>query len=317
MLSAQTLDININPDLSLNYNSYVYFEVTVKDQNNTHNNKSTSNKNRKSRIKWSDVDVTLEGGDYLKKGVFKIHSGSKLNEKGFVTLNASYDGLSVSKTIELTFNDIVVVNFNGKNAKKRKRHNILGNIGRMFANGMITHITGVEITPSPRKGKDGRKGGHAGMVIVKLDTVHINKQVILKATCEDKTHHKQAVAYVNPSIGELKIMAEGGKGGNGKPGERYDPEIHGPNHQKHASGGNGGRAGSGGYVEVYTDESTRPYLNAVVISTEAGFGGVRGSSGARHNSAQDGSHGTHGNVVFISKESLKASNSTTSEKETK
>ncbi len=299
---AQTLSVKINPDLSLNYNAYVSFEVVLENDGNVL--KSTSSKKRKHRIKWSDIDITLNGADYLKRGLFKIHSGNTLNEEGSITIDVAYGNLSVSKTIELKFDDILIVNFNGKNAKKRKQNSIFGSLGRAFFNGILTEVTGVETTPSPRKGKSGNKGGHAGMVVVNLDTIHINQQVILKATCEDKTHHRQAVAYVNPKLGEIKIMAEGGKGSNGTPGEAYSPEKHGPSYDEGASGGNGGRAGAGGFVEVYTDKSTNPYLNAIIVSTTGGFGGVRGRSGGRNNTATNGSNGSYGNVVFVTKDSL-------------
>lgn len=302
-LFAQTLNVKVNPDLSLNYNAYVSFEIVLEHENDIL--KSTSSKKRKQRIRWSDIDIKLHGADYLDDGLFKIHSSDKLNEKGSVTMDVIYGQFSVTKTIELKFDDILIVNFNGKNAKKRKSNSILGTLGRLFFNGILTEVTGVEVTPSPRKGKTGKKGGHAGMVIVNLDTVHINQQIILKATCEDKTHHKQAVAYVNPIYGEIKIMAEGGKGSNGTQGEAYDPDKHGPGYHENASGGNGGRAGSGGYVEVYTDKSTNPYLNAIIISTDGGLGGLRGRSSRRNNSAINGSNGEYGNVVFVSKDSLK------------
>lgn len=311
LLKAQSLDIQIDPDLSLNYNSYLAFQVLLEDDQKEI--KSTFAKKRKHRIKWSDIDVKLTGASYLEKGLLKVYSGEKLKEQGEITLHVTYEGLTVSKTIALKFDDIQIVNFNGKNAKKRRPNRFLGSITRGFFNAIITEATGVEITPVPRKGKPGRNGSNAGMVIVTLDTVRINQQTILKVTCVDKTHHKQAIAYTNPTTGQIKIMAEGGRGGRGTRGERYNPSIHGSG-GKSARGGNGGRAGAGGYVEVYVDSSTQPYINALIITTEGGFGGSKGASYRRPNLATNGLNGNHGNVVFVNKESLEAPASSKAQK---
>ncbi len=295
MLQAQDLDIKIDTNLSLNYNAYLSFEVEE-----THHNqiKSTERKTNKNRLKWSHIDVKVTGGTYYKKGLLKIDSGKDLNEKGEITIEVTYNKKTISKTVSLAFNEIQIINFNGKNAKKKRSNSFLGQLFR----GLVSEATGVELTPVPKNGKSGKKGEHAGIVTIDLDTVHINHTVILKAVCIDKTHGKKAVAYVNPKLSIIKIMAEGGNGSSGTDGEAYNPDVHGQGYEKSGLGGHGGKAGSGGYVEVYTNQGSRPYINALLITTSGGTGGNKGRSMRHSSTSLKGADGLNGHVVYISKD---------------
>lgn len=284
---CQALQLEIDPELSLNYNSFITFQVTLTDGELI---KKTYSKKRKNRLHWSDLDIKIKGGQYLKKGIMKIHSGEKLNEKGNIEIKISYNDMVLTKVIQLTFDQIQIVDFNGKHAKKRRSNDFLRALPRLFANHLITEATGVEIETkqNPNRGLKGKKGSHAGHIIVDLDTVHINKQIILKAVCEDQINHKVATAYINPQLTQLKIMAEGGDGSAGTYGGD-------------GIGGDGGQAGSGGTVEVLTNKATSPFIHSLIVSTAGGFGGFRGASSTRHNPSKDGLNGNYGQVVFISK----------------
>ena len=285
---GQTLDVKIDEDVSLNFNSYVNFQVSLTENGIT---KTTYSSRRKTMLKWSELNIKTEGATYLKNGLFKIHSAKELNEKGCITIHVSYKNITNTKHINLTFDEIQIVDFNAKSAKKRRPGNFIGYFFRSIFNKMITDATGVEIETLPRqkRGLNGRKGEHVGMITVDLDTLHINKSIILKATCINKTNSKQAIAYINPEVSQIKIMAEGGHGGNGTYGTDRD-------------GGNGGNAGAGGQVEVYTNAATTPYIKSLIISTVGGFGGFVGNSSLRKNKGINGLNGDNGQVVFIPKE---------------
>lgn len=304
MANSQDLKLVFAPEMSLNFNSYITFQVEL-NQNET--TRSTYAKKRKERLAWSHLDIKITGGDYLKQGILKIHSSEKLKEKGEITLEVAYKDQRISKTLELTFDEIQIVDFNGKKAKKTRSNSFFRQLGRSFVNQMLSEATGVEITtmPRPKDGRSGKKGGHAGLIHVGLDTLYINNTLILKATCVDKTYHKKAVAYINPLKSQIKIMAEGGDGGHGTHGEAFDPNYHGGSSNNNGIGGKGGRAGAGGQVEVYTNSATTPYIHALIVSTNGGLGGFSGQSARRHPQLTDGINGDHGQVVFINKEDNK------------
>lgn len=294
---AQHVILIIPEGQEINYNSIIPFQVQVEKNGEVF---STASKNKKNKIKWRHLNLEIDGGVIYKKGLIKIHSAQQLKEKGIVNVKVGYKKmeLEVDKQIELNFQGIQVVDFSGKSAKDKK-NGLRLNIFEQLVNEVLFSNSG-NYERAPKKGKKGKSGQYSGFTTVDLERITINNIEIVKATCLNKSLKRAEVVYAKVKEGQIKIVADGGNGGNGSQGElltRNKPF----NIAEGSKGGNGGHGRNGGTVEIYVNEDTRVLAKQIIVSAEGGRAGKAGRSFDINDGGLNGLEGNLGRVTIIDK----------------
>ena len=269
-------DINVKYDSkgSLGYNETVPigFEITTRD-GSIIRTKGFLN----GSLPWRKLKIKVTGGK-LKKGLLHIKSGNKLIDSCLVRFEVKYKRERIKKTVflELLFNTTEFLNYKPEAAAN----------GGVEANWKSLFLAG--------DGGDGDNGKDGPYIIIDLKTIVINEKKILKIVVKkDKEIHKY---FINPDLGKITILAEGGDGGAGGNGggivSKQDSDDRGE------YGGNGGNGGYGGIIDIIVNEETVKYIHCINIQNDGGSGGCRGFG---KYSGKDGLNGFKGKINIIKK----------------
>lgn len=202
-----------------------------------------------------------------------------------------------NEEVELTFKNITSLDFSGKNGISGKRG-----------------IDGTATSSNGTAGQNGENGENAPNVSVFINHILVNGDSVLQV--EAFSTNGQYFTDLAAKNAQIKILANGGKGGNGANGgdgdnlTSYTDGDGSSVYRKAGSGGNGGNSGSGGNgggIIVYSYQNFNE--DKLIYENNGGKAGNIGKYGANGNgysstynnttggsSGADGSNGKNGNM---------------------
>jgi hypothetical protein len=235
------------------------------------------------KVMWKDLQVTATVVTVNQKGVVSLRHDPRTSDGkvGHVTVTVpSHPGISTELDIPFRYDVAFASNFSGSSGMG-------GSTGSDGMNGSSGSSGSIDPNnPSPggdggngtdgSNGGDGGSGGDAPPVQVRV-ALRSGSHPLLQLSVSARG--KKRFYLVDPHGGSLTVKADGGSGGSGGRGGRGgrggSGGIGSPSGSSGRDGSDGrsgsdGSQGRGGLITVKYDPQTKPYLNAIHLSSQNG-----------------------------------------------